>query len=304
VSAEPRTVTAQGLRFGYFEKGQGPLVLCLHGFPDTAHSFLETLEVLAGHGFRAVAPFARGYPPSDAAPDRDYSILRLGRDALALIEALGEKQAYLVGHDWGALAAYAAAALAPDRILGIATAAVPHLRAQVARGLVPAQARRSWYIGFFQLPRIPEWRVPRHDFAFIDRLWRAWSPGWRHTPRDIEPVKAALSQRGALAAALGYYRALPKAMALDRSSRASLLARVRPPAVTFAGVDDGCMGIEMFDRQALGFSGPFRLVPIEGAGHFMHREQPAIFHRELVEFLEELERARRGSIRSRGFAGA
>lgn len=275
------TVAVGDLEVAYFARGEGPLVLCLHGFPDTAHTFVDTLDVLAARGFRAVAPFMRGYPPTSLAPDGDYSIARLGEDALALAGALGAQRFAIVGHDWGATAAYAAAALAPERVVKLATAAVPHLRVQRA---TLAQARRSWYIGFFQLPLVPERVVRRDGFAFLDKLWRDWSPGWRYTPADIAPVKEALSSEPALKAALGYYRALPRSLA-DAQNRRVAFSRLAVPSIAFAGVDDGCMGVRTFDRQAEGFTGPIRVVRIDGAGHFMHREAPEPFHRELVEFL-------------------
>src|SRR3569623_853429 len=98
----PRWVRANGLDFAVLEAGQGPLVLCLHGFPDTAWNMRELVLALAGAGYRAVAPFTRGYAPSSLAADDDYRTTTLARDALALIEARGEKRAFIVGHAWGA----------------------------------------------------------------------------------------------------------------------------------------------------------------------------------------------------------
>src|SRR5262249_44833733 len=105
-----------------FEEGRGPLVLLLHGFPDTAHTWDAVRPALAGAGFRA---FMRGYAPTEI-PDREaYDADTLGRDALALIEALGEEKAFLVGHDWGATAAFSAAGLAPERLRMLITVAIP-----------------------------------------------------------------------------------------------------------------------------------------------------------------------------------
>jgi pimeloyl-ACP methyl ester carboxylesterase len=237
---------------------------------------------LAARGFRAVAPFMRGYPPTSVPPDGDYSIARLGHDALALGARLGAGRFALVGHDWGAMAGYAAASLAPDRIAKLVTMAVPHLRVQRAS---LAQARRSWYIGLFQLPGLPERVVKRNGHAFLDRLWRAWSPGWSYRTADIDPVKQCLAQPGALAAALGYYRALPRSLAVHAETRRAAFGKISVATLTFAGIDDGCMGVEMFDRQREGFSGSIRTVRLERAGHFMHRERPDAFHAELLEFL-------------------
>jgi len=83
-------IEANGIRFGFLEQGKGPLVLCLHGFPDTAHTFNQLLPKLAQAGYHAVAPFTRGYPPSSSAPDHNYSPLKLGEDALALIQAFNQ----------------------------------------------------------------------------------------------------------------------------------------------------------------------------------------------------------------------
>ena len=106
-----RTVHANGLDFPILEAGSGPLVLCLHGFPDHAQSWVHFLDRLAREGYWAVAPALRGYWTGGAAPDGSYRGLATGQDVLALIEALGVGQADLIGHDLGARAAYAAASL-------------------------------------------------------------------------------------------------------------------------------------------------------------------------------------------------
>jgi pimeloyl-ACP methyl ester carboxylesterase len=105
-----------GVQLAYREEAAGTLVLLLHGFPDTARTWTRSLSFLADHNFRAVVPFQRGYFPSEIPADGDYSIRRLAADALALIDRLGATKAIIIGHDWGALAAYAAAALAPEKL--------------------------------------------------------------------------------------------------------------------------------------------------------------------------------------------
>src|SRR5262245_14862892 len=102
------SVQANSIAFHYLELGTGPLVLCLHGFPDNAYTYRYLLPVLAAAGFRAVAPFMRGYAPTRAAPDGRYQSVLLAQDAVALITALGAERAFLVGHDWGAQATYGA----------------------------------------------------------------------------------------------------------------------------------------------------------------------------------------------------
>src|SRR5499427_5442956 len=125
-SPRPASVRANGLEFGLLETGSGPLALCLHGFPDAAHTWRHLLPALARAGFHAVAPFMRGYAPTDVPADGAYQVGALIADAVALHEVLGgDENAVLVGHDWGAEAAYGAAAYAPDRWRRLVTLAVP-----------------------------------------------------------------------------------------------------------------------------------------------------------------------------------
>src|SRR5258708_7936876 len=139
------TIAANGLTFSCLADGpdDGPLVLLVHGFPDTAHTWSDVLPRLASQGFRAVAPFMRGYYPTTIPADGDYAVLTLGRDVLALIEAHGRTQAIVIGHDWGAYASYAAANLAPERVSKLVTVALPHPRSVRARNLTPTRAYRA-----------------------------------------------------------------------------------------------------------------------------------------------------------------
>lgn len=115
--------SAHGL--GLDDNARGPVVLCLHGFPDNARSFRFQLPALAAAGYRAVAPTLRGYEPSSQPADGDYSLEALGRDVLAWVDGLAEKKVHLIGHDWGAAVAYVAGALAPERFHSLTTIAVP-----------------------------------------------------------------------------------------------------------------------------------------------------------------------------------
>ncbi|MGH8540606.1 MAG: alpha/beta fold hydrolase [Stenotrophobium sp.] len=280
----PRWIGANGLEFAYLEAGQGPLVLCLHGFPDTAWSFVPLLHALADAGYRAVAPFTRGYAPSGLAPDGDYRTTTLARDAIALIEAFGEKQAYIVGHDWGAATAYIAATLRPERVRGIVTAAVPHLRRFLLHP-TPAQLFRSRYMGFFQLRGVAERRVTADDFRWLRRLIQRWSPDWKFGEAAFAPLKAAFSDPQRLTAALSYYRALPATLA-SREGLSLLTSKLPVPARVIRGADDGCIGAKMFENQDYCFGAGYELVTMKGAGHFMHCEKPELFAASVLEFLE------------------
>jgi pimeloyl-ACP methyl ester carboxylesterase len=267
-------VTASGLRFAYLEEGSGPLVLLVHGFPDTAHSWDAVRPLLARAGYRAVSPFTRGYWPTAIPQDGRYDSETLGRDVLALIEALGEQRAIVVGHDWGASAAFAAAALSPMRVRFLVSVAIPHI----------ASLRRSWRLlwGARHILRLrlgnAEAMVRRHDFAYLDTLVRRWSPAWDVPADETAAVKAAFRQPGSLSAALGYYRALGYA------PQSALLRRVSVPSAVFAGADDGVLGRDDFECGRRFFDDPHETVHMPG-GHFLHREHPSHFIRELLRVL-------------------
>lgn len=272
--SEVSFLTANGLRFGYLSDGEGPLVLLLHGFPDTAHTWDYARPLLAKAGFRAVSPFLRGYHPTGIPLDGRYDSEALGRDALALIEALGEESAVVVGHDWGASAAYCAAAMEPGRVRLLITLAIPHPGA-----LLPTPRLLYGVRHFFSLSRGgAEAMVRRNDFAHIDELVRRWSPAWDLPESETRTVKEAFSHPGCLAAALGYYRALRPWLP------AALRRRVTVPTVAFAGEQDGLLRLSDFEKGKRRFAGSYEVVAMPG-GHFMHREHPDHFGRELLRAL-------------------
>jgi pimeloyl-ACP methyl ester carboxylesterase len=263
------TILANGLKFAAIEEGQGPLVLLLHGFPDTPATWDAIRPVLSANGWRTVSPFTRGYAPTEIPVRGAYDSDTLGRDVLALIGALGESQAIVVGHDWGADAAYAAAILEPSKIRLLVTLAIPH----------PASLRptpRMLWAGrhFFSLRlKNAAEMVRRNDFAHVDELVRRWSPKWKFGPEETAAVKDVFRQPGSLEAALGYYRAL----------RPAKKRQVHVPTVGFAGEDDVLDAAE-FERAGRFFTAGYRVVSMPG-GHFMHREHPKRFETELLAAL-------------------
>jgi len=277
-----RWIKANGLEFAYLEQGSGPLVLCLHGFPDTASSFRDLLGRLAAQGFRAVAPYMRGYAPTSIPANHDYRIGTLARDAIALIDHFGAKEAAIVGHDWGAAAAYAAAILRPDRVKRIVAAAVPHLRRFLLRPTLK-QIYRSRYMAQFQVPGWGERKIAK-DGLWLHNLLREWSPGWAFTDDDLAPVIANFADPARVKAALGYYRAIPAALTQAEAWQI-MTSPVPVPACVIYGTDDGCIGREMFQGQEHLFASDLVLAEISDAGHFMHLEQPQVFADRVIQFL-------------------
>jgi pimeloyl-ACP methyl ester carboxylesterase len=281
-------VTAGDVDFAYLEAGSGPLALCLHGFPDSAWTWRHLLPALADHGFRAVAPFMRGYAPTAIPADGRYQTAALGLDACALHDALGgDGDAALIGHDWGAMAAYVAANHEPERWRRVVTMAVPPAGAVASGFMTYAQLKRSWYMFFFQ-HALSDVVVGMGDLAFIDGLWADWSPGY-DAREDLPLVKDALRDPANLAAALGYYRATLGNVGVDPALDAVQAKGAEVPSqptLYLHGHDDGCMGIEVAEgARALLTSEGSRMAVVEDAGHFLQLEQPELVNGLVAQFL-------------------
>ncbi len=285
----PRTIETPALTFQALEEGDGPLVLCLHGFPDDARTWRHQVPALVGAGYRVVAPFMRGYAPTSRPADGRYDAVALGEDVAALLEALGADDAIVIGHDLGAAATYFGALLAPQRIRRIVTLAIPYGPA-LFRALREsyAQQRRSWYMMLFQ-HRLAEEALARDDFAMIAHLFSDWSPGWTVPSETLEAVKETFRTPGTLEAALGYYRAIMGPVFDDPSGVDALLqsisAPLQAPALYLHGADDGCIGRELAEGMGAYFPGGLSTEIVPGAGHFLHQERPDAVNRAILDFL-------------------
>ena len=286
------TVRANDLEFGVLEAGSGPLALCLHGFPDTAHTWRHLLPALAGAGFHAVAPFMRGYAPTAVPADGAYGLGALIADAVALHEVLGGGgDAVLIGHDWGAETAYGAAAHAPDRWRRLVTLAVPPASLDPVLFSDYEQLKRFFYLFLFRDPLgFADALVAGDGMSFLDRLWHDWSPGY-DAGEDLARVKKSLRDPANLAAAIGYYRATGAAGGSGASSGAAdgppetvgqyaaeeqAAGRQAPlPTLYLHGAADGCIRVELARGAERLLAPSSRMVVIEDVGHFLHLEKPA-----------------------------
>ena len=276
--------------------GEGPAVLCLHGFPDNAGSFRHQLPALAEAGFRAISVTLRGYECASIPKNDDYSVEAIAADIYAVIDQLDQGAVHLVGHDWGAAIAYNAAAAAPHRVKSLTTMAVPHAGRFARDGLrIPRQLKMSWYMGFFSLPWVSDWVVRRRDYAFIRNLWRKWSPGWSPAPDVMESVIDTLSQPGVLSATLGYYRAALSLSALLASADDAHYP-VPVPTLALSGERDGCIASDVFERLTVASDYPegMRFHRIAEAGHFLHQEQPRAVNSLLIDWLNAIDDDCRG----------
>ena len=284
-------IWANGLEFGLLEAGAGPLALCLHGFPDTARTWRYLLPELAAAGFRAVAPFMRGYAPTAVPDDGRYSIGTLADDAIALHEVLGgDGHAVLIGHDWGAEAAYTAAVAAPDCWRRLVTLAVPPAALDPVLFSDYEQLKRFFYIFLFRdSPGLAEKIVAADGMAFIRRLRQDWSPGF-DAADCLEHVRESLADPASLSAAISYYRA---PQALDSPGSAGPHEAATPPTARCApqptlylhGAADGCISVDLVRNAGRHLAPDSRMKVIQGAGHFPQVEQPEEVNQNILAWI-------------------
>lgn len=270
------------LDIAYIEKGEGEPIFLLHGFPDLAGTWDDTITFLAGNGFRVIAPFLRGYYPSGIPANGDYSITSLKGDIEQLADELGVGTFSVVGHDWGASVAYVLANFVPERINKLITLAIPHPR------LIKPSLKLLIKARHFVLFRFRNYSVKytrKKNFAYIDRIYANWSPNWDAPREHIDLVKKTFGLPGRLEAAIGYYWSFFETTD-DTSTRSVITRRTDVPTLCFAGGADGTIDISQFDDMEKAFTRQIEMEILPTAGHFPHQEAPEIFQAKLLEFLQ------------------
>lgn len=277
------------LRMHYVEAGEGPVVVLLHGFPESWWSWRYQIEPLARAGFRVVAPDLRGYGETDK--HGPYDLDTLADDVCALIVSLGaEKRVKIVGHDWGgALAWHLASQCAPfcDRL---AVLNCPHpvmmQRALLGKRLSWAQLRRSWYFFFFMLPLVPEWALTHHDARNTGRAISSASVNRAHfSEEELRPFRDNVQRPGAARAMIGWYRA-----ALRDGFKQVLSPKRAPNITTDAllvwGMQDPALGYADLVPGTEEFVPLLKIEQIPDCGHFVHAERPELVNPVLTSFLQ------------------
>lgn len=259
----------------------GRMVLCLHGYPDTAWTWRQVAPRLAANGYRVIAPFSRGYAPTAIPDDGDYHIGALMYDVLAIHRALGApSDAILIGHDWGGFTAIALAAHPDSPFTKVVGMGIPvlfgmgkNMRLRSIRYL-PAQARKSWYVFYQQLPSLPESTIDR----VIRKLWQDWTPPTYDATTDLNHLWDALPDRNHRRAAISYYRyqfqprrQVAKYQRLQRSWRSET---VRVPTLIIHGEIDGGLDIGLACESAKALPPASRHEILKGAGHFIQLDRP------------------------------
>jgi pimeloyl-ACP methyl ester carboxylesterase len=271
------------VRLHYVEAGEGSLVLLLHGFPQFWYQWRHQIPALVEAGFRVVAPDMRGYNLSDKPLGvRAYRVELLARDVERLILACGEQTAVVVGHDWGAIAAWIAAMRHPERVEKLAILNVPHPARSLDGLLSPMQLLRSSYMFFFQIPRLPEEVIRAGDFGLLRSVFRS-DPVQPEalTAEDIERYIEAIAQPGVLTASLNYYRAL---LRNPREMRA-LLQRVEAPVLVIWGEKDRFLSRRLAEPPRLWVPNLIRVKRLPDASHWVAEDRPLEVNTLLLDFL-------------------
>jgi epoxide hydrolase 4 len=277
-----------GVRLHYAERGSGGrLVILLHGFPECWYSWRHQLMAL-GERYTVVAPDMRGYNLSDKpARVEDYKINLLVDDVLGLVRHFGHEQAAIVGHDWGAGISWAVAQMHPEYVWKLVAMQVPPIAAWRAN-MTLRQALRSWYMLFFQLPRVPEWLMSAKDYAFVERTFKKTvaRPG-TFTDTDIAVYKKALREPGALTAAINYYRANAFSLFLKRNRGQEGISdgRIRVPTLFIFGEQDHAVIPETVRDVKSYIDAPYREVRIKQSAHWVQNEAVEEVNAALQSFL-------------------
>ena len=275
--------TANGVRLHYVEAGEGPLIVLLHGFPGFWYSWRYQIPALADAGFHVVAPDLRGYNRSEKPRGVSaYRIQHLVADVAGLVRHLGERRATLVGHDWGGIVAWYMAMVHPELVDRLAILNAPH-PAVFARELFRStQLLRSWYVGAFQVPHLPEALFRAGNYALLERVLRTESVrADAFTDEDISRYKEAVAQPGALTASINYYRA---ALRYGKPNLPDEAQTIEAPTLVIWGEQDPHLvvglteGLEEWVPRV-------RVSRIPEAGHWVQADAPGRVNELLMEFL-------------------
>lgn len=277
-----RFVEADGVRLHIVEQGEGPPVVCLHGFPDFWYSWRLLLPELSAAGFRGIAPDLRGYNRSDRPEGIDpYRIRHLTADVATVIEKIAGGRAVVVGHDWGGILGWRLAARRPELVEKLVILNAPHPSIFRRRLVSSLQLLRSWYIGFFQMPVLPEAALGAFDSALLRGVLRApASVEGQLDPDALRIYEAAFAAPGALSAAIAWYRALRRPDALSASGR------VHCPTLVIWGEQDRHLdrsNLRGLEKRVAHLS----LLRLPEAGHWVHLEAPRQVNARILRFLAD-----------------
>lgn len=273
-------IISNGLRLHYVTQGEGPLMLMLHGFPEFWYSWRHQIPEFA-KDYKVVALDLRGYNDSDKPKAQSaYVMAEFIKDIEGVIKGLGYDKCILVGHDWGGAIAWSFAYAHPEMVERLIVLNIPH-PAKFAEGFrTPQQLLKSSYMFLFQLPVLPEMLLQAGDYQAIENGLKGMAVNKSaFTPADIEAYKDAAAKRGALTAALNYYRNM-----LQQGMTNPNWGVLNVPTLMIWGEKDTALGRELSYGTAT-YVNPFQVRYIPDASHWVQQEKPELVNQYMREFL-------------------
>lgn len=268
------------LDYFFIEKGSGPVIFLLHGFPDMANTWDETITELSKN-YRVIAPFLRGYYPTSIALDGNYSVKTVAGDIVELANQLEIDEFNIMGQDWGASISSAVANLAPNKVLKVIALAIPH------PSCVELSPELLYYGRHFIVFDFPDWSVRytrKNNFEYIDRLYKRWSPDFKNYKEASNAIKETFKCKGRLAAALGYYWSLSK----DQKNQEMVAFYEELPTMPFlflGGEHDAIVTPEMLQKIKNTMPATTQTAVFKNAGHFLHQEVFEEYIKAVKDFL-------------------
>ncbi len=275
-----KTIKINDLAYYYIEEGKGEAVFLLHGFPDMANTWDQTITELS-RNHRVIAPFLRGYYPTGIPKDGQLSVKLIADDIVKIAETLGIEKFTVVGQDWGASIAYATANLAPKKVIKIVALAIPHPSCiELTPELLMAGrhfivfSNKNWAIRYTR----------KNDFEYIDRLYKRWSPDFVNYKESSDAIKETFKYPGRLEAALGYYISLAEDQT-NENTLAFYATLPKVPVLFLGGENDKGVTDTFISNMKERMPAKSRVVILKNAGHFLHREVFKDFITELEAFI-------------------
>ncbi len=289
-----RHIQTDCLEVGYFETGpaMGMPVILLHGFPYDAHSYTDVMGILAARGFRCIAPFLRGYGPTrfraDVTP-RSGEQAALGADLLALMNALSIERAILAGYDWGGRAACVAAALWPERVIGLVSCGAGYNIQDIANAHQPSSAVeevRYWYMYLFQMKK-GRASLTANPKGFCKHIWSTWSPTWGFDDATFDQSAASFQNPDFVDVVIHSYRHRfgnadgdPAYAAIE--ARLAKQPEITVPTVVLQGADDTVDPPLAKDRLSVHFTSGYTRHVLKNTGHNPPQENPVAFSKAVI----------------------
>jgi pimeloyl-ACP methyl ester carboxylesterase len=292
--AKKTNLTVDGREYPVIEAGEGPLVVCLHGFPDNNETWQHQIEPFVAAGYRVVCPMMPGFSPAtgptSGANTPVYAVSKIIEVIECLLNGTDEKKCHLVGHDWGALISYMVAHERPDLLSSHTALSIPY-NVNLQRVLLrcPSYVMNSWYISFVQWKWLADWVVRRNNFKIFDLLYRTWCPTWENYEERLESTKKTFNAPGVLGWTLSYYRNC--IFGLNPASfkfRSLFNGTVKVPTLGIRGDVDGCIPEVAWNvMRPKSFPNGLTLEMMPGVGHFPQLEDPEWISERLIRWFKQ-----------------